>query len=472
MAEELYTTFDRTLYRQGSPLYSGDGTPLTNISNIAPSTIGDGFSPGNTEMVQGALQSGAFETGVQGWQIDAEGNAEFNTGTFRGQLIAGSIDIPDTTSANSFHTDNMGNSWWGATTFAAAPASISKTGAAVFSSATIAGYTQTNIGTFGGNGSDGALTISSGTTTISLGSASTVVKNYTSISITGTGALAFSNPASTGTIIILKSQGGITLTSSTIPNIDASGMGAAGGTGGAPANDGVNGTEGLSIFDASVHGGGKGIYDPPGASTAGVVYTNTALYTVIAYTLTRKSIFLACGSGGGGGAGTQNVGTPATGAAGGRGGGVLVIECAGALNFTSALGISVAGLVGATSTNGEGAGGGGTTGMAVVLYNTLTAASGTINTAGGAGGPATGNNTTVNQGGGGGAGGGSVYAAGGAGGKGGTNVTGPNAGSNAAGAGAGGGGAGGKVANQGSTQIGGTGGASTNVLTTQNLYFS
>src|SRR5262249_4478364 len=37
---------------------------------------------------------------------------------------------------------------------------------------------------FGGTGADGALSISSGTTTINLGNAAVVVKNYTSISIT------------------------------------------------------------------------------------------------------------------------------------------------------------------------------------------------------------------------------------------------------------------------------------------------
>ena len=79
---------------------------------------------------------------------------------------------------------------------------------------------------FGGTGVDGALTVASGTTTIDLLGKRIFVKQYTSISITGTGKVTFSNPHSNGTIILLKSQGDVTLTSSQAPMLDASGMGA------------------------------------------------------------------------------------------------------------------------------------------------------------------------------------------------------------------------------------------------------
>ncbi len=82
---------------------------------------------------------------------------------------------------------------------------------------------------FGGTGVDGALTISSGTTNIDLGGSQVFVKNYTSISITGTGALTFSNPHANGTIIILKSQGNVILTSSATRLIDLRLLGATGG---------------------------------------------------------------------------------------------------------------------------------------------------------------------------------------------------------------------------------------------------
>jgi len=98
MDEELYDTFSKTLYRTGSPVYKGDGNPLSDLSTIPPSALGDGFSPTSVEMVNGNLQSGDFQTGVQGWSIDAEGNAEFNDGTFRGTFnIGGTIITIDNT---------------------------------------------------------------------------------------------------------------------------------------------------------------------------------------------------------------------------------------------------------------------------------------------------------------------------------------------------------------------------------------
>src|SRR5689334_1727458 len=94
----------------------------------------------------------------------------------------------------------------------------------------------------GGTGADGALSISSGTTTVSIASAAVFVKNYSRISLTGTGKLAFSNPNTNGTIIVLNCSGNCTLTSSSAPMVDASGMGAAGGA--SVSGDNVAGTTG------------------------------------------------------------------------------------------------------------------------------------------------------------------------------------------------------------------------------------
>lgn len=88
----------------------------------------------------GFEQSSTYVSGVAGWRIDALGNAEFNNGVFRGSLVAASIDIPNTTTANSFHVDSSGNAWWGATTLGAATAKILNTGAATFSSGSIGGF--------------------------------------------------------------------------------------------------------------------------------------------------------------------------------------------------------------------------------------------------------------------------------------------------------------------------------------------
>ena len=53
---------------------------------------------------------------------------------------------------------------------------VDSEGKAEFQSITLNGVALTNKGTFGGDGSDGALSITSGTTTINLGSALVVVK--------------------------------------------------------------------------------------------------------------------------------------------------------------------------------------------------------------------------------------------------------------------------------------------------------
>ncbi len=361
---------------------------------------------------------------------------------------------------------------------------------------------------FGGDGSDGALAVTSGTTSIDLGSAQVVVKQYTSISITGTGAINFINPHANGTIIILKSQGAVTLTSSAAPMIDASGMGAAGGTGGAGAVSGAAtagnaGSKGTGITDdLTTHQGqgGAGATSTSvaaGASTAGTILSNVWAYTRLASDLARRSIVVTCGSGGGGGgggSGGSTTGCHQPGATGGRGGGGLIIECAGAWNFTTALGISVAGLVGGTptastdsvntdATVGGGGGGGGAGGFCVALYNTLTANTGTINSAGGAGG--TGGAANKTQGtsgtngsasGAGGSGAGANGGAGGAGGAGVVNQAAGNAGSAAAGERAGGGGgSGGACGSNGSSVGGGAGGAagaSENVLVSKNYWFA
>lgn len=73
------------------------------------------------------------------------GNKLLWTGTaliISGNITAGSLDIPDITTANSFHVDTNGNAWWGtnvATGYATAPASILNTGAAKFTSVKITG---------------------------------------------------------------------------------------------------------------------------------------------------------------------------------------------------------------------------------------------------------------------------------------------------------------------------------------------
>ncbi len=251
---------------------------------------------------------------------------------------------------------------------------------------------------FGGTGSDGALAISSGTTTIDLTGLPVFELNYTSIAITGTADLKFINPHSNGTVVIIKSQGDVTLTSSATPMIDCSGLGAAGGSGGvripqvgnttgSPGSNGV--TENL-IVDAG-NGGGTANPTPGGIKPSAYQFSvNYSVYQIYKQRYPNMTV----GSGGGGGQaikGLNNTDT-AIGGNGGPGGGCLIIECAGAWNFTTANGISVAGQngadgssVGLTDVAGAGGGGGGS-GNFLCLYNILTSNTGTINISGGVGG--------------------------------------------------------------------------------------
>ena len=247
---------------------------------------------------------------------------------------------------------------------------------------------QLTKGNFGGNGADGVLAISSGTTTVNLAGARYVVLNYTSISITGTAKLAFSNPHTEGTAIVIKSQGNTTITSSDTAAIDVSALGASGGTGGVSSGgDGGNGTDGQTGFGTvgKGDGGAAQVGGPGGTAPTPLVELDEMDIKV------SKLIRYLVGAGGGGGeAGEANGGSPPNGSAGGRGGGVLILECAGALNFTTG-GIKAEGEDTATPSGGNpnfagsGAGGGGGGGTVLIFYNTLTANTGTISVVGGTG---------------------------------------------------------------------------------------
>jgi hypothetical protein len=325
---------------------------------------------------------------------------------------------------------------------------------------------------FGGTGADGALSITSGATTLNLGGAAVFIKNYTSISITGSGVLNFSNPNPNGTIIILKSQGNVTLTSSATPMLDASGMGAA------PSSNAGQGTE--DVIAASGGGGSTG-----GSSAAGAGAAGTAVFYPL--NIAGKKIRVVPGGSAGAGAASANGGAgSANGGVGGAGGGALIVECAGALDFTTTSGISVAGLTGSAGTNGStdqgggGGGGGGAGGTCALIYNSLTANTGSVTVSGGGGG--TGGNHGTNSagytsaGGGGGAGGSNLYG-GGSGGNaggsiGGNAASGANGGGTGGGTGASGGNSDGAPASSKSPGGGGGGGAAGASYAAQNTEFS
>jgi acetyltransferase-like isoleucine patch superfamily enzyme len=111
-------------------------TPVNEVvSNIVSSAQRNLIQP--MQMQQNYMQSANFVTGSAGWKIDAAGNLEANAGTFRGALVANSIDIPNTTTADSFHVESDGDTWWGANIasgISVATASVTKAGVATFKS--------------------------------------------------------------------------------------------------------------------------------------------------------------------------------------------------------------------------------------------------------------------------------------------------------------------------------------------------
>ena len=144
---ELYETLNKGLYKL-SP------TARPQVYEISPEQITSGTSTSEVEQNVGNWRNGKLDfTNVESGYILGvdQGVAKFYIGdatnylnwdgttlTISGTISAGAIDIGGA-DATSFHVDSAGNTWWGAATFGAAPASISSAGDAVFNSIIIAG---------------------------------------------------------------------------------------------------------------------------------------------------------------------------------------------------------------------------------------------------------------------------------------------------------------------------------------------
>lgn len=237
-------------------------------------------------------------------------------------------------------------------------------------------------GYFLGDGSDGALNVTSGTTTIDISSAKVIVKEYTSINISAGATLAFSNSASTGSGIIFKSQGACTVAGT----VDGTSTGGANGTGETSGTgNGTDGANGISIMKTA-DGGNEGSHN---ATSVGAAGTFADIVSSISTVTTSFDLmrfpFAVIGAGGGGGSGA---GTNAVGGAGGDGAGLIIMQCAsldfsGTINFSGQNGSDGSGSSGSSKSGGGGGGGAGTV---IVLYDTLTANTGTVSVSGGTGG--------------------------------------------------------------------------------------
>jgi len=128
-------------------------TALTVPYSVTPEKVSSGEQPNviyiakqsftdtTAGMITGIDTDGEFK-----WLLgDSSGQIDWNvttadTLTVTGSLSVKSLDIPDTTTVNSFHVDSNGNAWWGATTLGAAVASITNAGVATFTNAEVTGY--------------------------------------------------------------------------------------------------------------------------------------------------------------------------------------------------------------------------------------------------------------------------------------------------------------------------------------------
>jgi hypothetical protein len=334
------------------------------------------------------------------------GNAVVPVGNTFGYLNQGWLGLSQAFTWTGLHTFNTGGIIDNASsTFTS---TVNLNGTTLLNGASLAHQ-------FGGTGANGALNISSGTTTVNLNSASYYELDYTSISITGTGALTFSNPNSKGTFIAIRSQGNVTLTCGG-DCIYATGMGAAGGAVGSGVSVGTVGNSGNPFYLFSTNGGSGG---GGSSGTGGAVPTAIAPGNWISSTSTLMKyggqFWVGAGGGSGGCSGTT-CGTRT--ASGGTGGGGILLEVGGSLNLTSTNAIVANGTQAPASTCQTGTytefgGGGGGGGFIFVIYNLLTANTGTLQASGGAAGLNAASQCGTGSGDFGGGGGASGYTAGG-----------------------------------------------------------
>lgn len=143
-----YTTIDRpydaSLDREGD---------LAVDPGIAEGSEGGGMSSGQPPVVQSGqsmadiwietwIKSRNYQPKVSGFFLDGStGYAELvRLYVGSGGIIGGKLDIPDTTTANSFHVDTSGNTWWGANVangYTLANAYVLNSGQALFKNVTL-----------------------------------------------------------------------------------------------------------------------------------------------------------------------------------------------------------------------------------------------------------------------------------------------------------------------------------------------
>ena len=214
------------------------------------------------------------------FRVTEAGALVATSATVSGTITVGSLDIPDTVTANSMHVETDGDTYWGvnvASGFSAAPASVSKAGAAIFKSIQVGGTSlqyavgNTGINSFG-DGSDGTGTFDGSATpagSSKSGSDYTLTRDvYYTTATMSTGTTL--NPA--GYRIFCNTE--LILNGTAVIRRN----GVAGGNGGV----GTGGTAGTALADGYLKGsvagqtGGAGRLTTSGVGTAGTGGTNTS----------------------------------------------------------------------------------------------------------------------------------------------------------------------------------------------------
>lgn len=107
--EPLFLQFNKQLYKIEGTSVKSDAYPdgsvsvlgavisLTKGDLLDPSNIISGSISGNLEFTGGYIQSANYVSGTTGWKLNSNGDFEGSSGTFRGAIVGGSINIPNAT---------------------------------------------------------------------------------------------------------------------------------------------------------------------------------------------------------------------------------------------------------------------------------------------------------------------------------------------------------------------------------------
>lgn len=311
---------------------------LVTVYQLQQATTTGGINA--AEAVKGVSQLATAAQAAAGTSLGSTGARLVLPNSLATATPSAAISIPITDSNGKLSSGFGGNANTIATLNAGIlvvqnPASATATPTANSIPISNASSTLRGWGLFNGTGVDGALTISSGTTTVSAAGASVLEKDYTTITINGTGALAFSNPAAKGTTIILRAAV-CNITSTAQYAITTQDMGGQAGTGGTSPTDGSSAN---GIY-TSVGGGPKG--PTSGSSNAAAPSApNLATSTF------SRMLNLIPGAAGGGGSGVG-------GRNGGNGAGALELDC-GSWNVSTTINLAGRpGVIGVSQSSGQG----------------------------------------------------------------------------------------------------------------------